>query len=128
MLNNEIWHGTDGSVIVLDPEVVEKANAYEQRIKEYNNLLQTPMSAVNRETLLNQRRRAFAKRTNLLNEEYKRHARLLLDGKTMIVIEDLNAKSMRNETGEKSKKTKGMNKKLALAKPATMRVHMVYKH
>ena len=28
---------------------------------------------------------------------------------------------MRNETGEKSKKTKGMNKKLALAKPATMR-------
>ena len=28
---------------------------------------------------------------------------------------------MRNETGGKSKKTKGMNKKLALAKPATMR-------
>ena len=68
-----------------------------------------------------QKKRLYAKCTNLLNEEYRRHARLLLDGKTMIVIEDLNAKSMRNETGGKSKKTKGMNKKLALAKPATMR-------
>ena len=121
MLNNEIWHGTDGSVITLDPEVVEKANAYEQRIKEYNNLLKTPMSAVNRKTLLNQRQRVFAKRTNLLNEEYKRHARLLLDSNSMIVIEDLNSNSMRDESDKKTKQSKGLNKKLATVKPATMR-------
>jgi putative transposase len=79
------------------------------------------MSAVNRETLLNQRRRAFAKRTNLLNEEYKRHARLLLDSNSMIVIEDLNSNSMRDESDKKTKQSKGLNKKLATVKPATMR-------
>ena len=121
MLNNEIWHGTDGSIIALDPEVVEKSNAYEKRINEYNNLLQTPMSAANRETILKKRQRAFAKRTNLLNEEYKRHARLLFDNNTMIVIEDLNSNSMRDESEKKTKQSKGLNKKLATVKPATMR-------
>ena len=128
LLNNEFWHGTDGTVVKLDERVLQRAKQYEEAIKRLDTLIQTCHNKSKLKRYKEQRQRLYAKRTNLLNEEYRRHARLLLDGKTMIVIEDLNAKSMRNETGEKSKKTKGMNKKLALAKPATMRVHMVYKH
>ena len=121
LLNNEFWHGTDGTVIKLDERVLQRAKQYEEAIKRLDTLIQTCPNKSKLKRYKDQRKRLYAKCTNLLNEEYRRHARLLLDGKTMIVIEDLNAKSMRNETGGKSKKTKGMNKKLALAKPATMR-------
>ena len=126
MKDNEAFSTTGGETISVLPEVVAKANALEDRInklksKRDSSKLSEKGSRYRR--LDNKIQYLFAKRANILNEEYLRIAHKLVDKFDLIAIESLSARDMYLEQSESKRhngKGSGINRRLATLKPATL--------
>ena len=125
MKDNEAYSTTEGETITLSPEIIAKANELEDKI----NRLKSKRDKSKLSKRGSQYRRLdsriqylYAKRANILNEEYLRIAHKLVDRFDLIAIENLNTRDMYLEQFEHKMHSKGSgkNKRLATLKPATL--------
>lgn len=120
MFHNKILHTSDNQRIYLSAKVAKKANLLEDQINQLKSQRDLERNIHGQSKLWyrldNQQRRLFAKRANLLTNEYRHRAHDLVDNYDTIIVEKLNAYDMR-KLGKASAQSRGINRRLALLKP-----------
>jgi hypothetical protein len=97
MTNNVAYHDSNNKQYQLPPEVIAKADQYENQI----NKLKRKRSLMHGSTkkITKKIQKLSAKRAQLLNEAYRKIAIELVDPIKVLVMEKLGAKDMRKSTG-----------------------------
>jgi putative transposase len=109
MTNNVAYHDSNNKQYQLPPEVIAKADQYENQINKLKRKRSLMYGSTKKITKKIQK--FSAKRAQLLNEAYRKIAIELVDPIEVLVMERIGAKDMRKSTG------KAKNRKLALLKP-----------
>lgn len=123
MTDDKIFHTSDDERIYLDPQVSQKADAYEAQINYLKSQRAWKLKSTNRtnrqvQQLTRRIQYLHALRANLLTECYRKLVRNMFSDYDLIAIEQLDAKEMRRENPVWSQAANhGKNRKLAKIKP-----------
>ncbi|QFQ90962.1 transposase [Lacticaseibacillus manihotivorans] len=109
MTNNVAYHDSDNKQYQLSPEVIAKADGYEDQINKLRR--KRSMMHGSAKYITKKIQKLSAKRAQPLNEAYRKIAIELVDPIEVLVMKKIGAKDMRKSTG------KAKNRKLALLKP-----------
>lgn len=120
MTNNKVFHTSNDEEIYISNDIVTKADALERQINglksKRDKSVWLGQSSRRIARMNDEIRRLNIKRENVLDEQYRQLAHVLMDDYDVVVIEDLDAKDMR----AKKRQARSANRKLAMIKPYRM--------